>query len=64
MCCPAPPRRLARRGFDRLPCLVDLLGWDLIGKWARERFMGLALGTTFLGTRQKCLYETIQSYYF
>jgi hypothetical protein len=60
----APPRKLARRGLGRLPCLVDSLGGGLVvrpasqtysaGSWSvnePERFMGLALGTTFLGTR-------------
>jgi hypothetical protein len=50
------------QGLVRLPRLLDLLGGDLVirpasqthsvgtlvGKWARERFMGLALGT-FMG---------------
>jgi hypothetical protein len=57
----APPRRLARRGLgERLASqtcsagtwsfarLADSLGGDLVGKWARERFIGLALGT-FMG---------------
>jgi hypothetical protein len=39
--------------FGHLPRLVDLLGGDLVGKWARERFMGLPLGTHFLGIRQQ-----------
>jgi hypothetical protein len=47
----APPRKLARWGFGRSPRPTDLLSGDLVGKWARVRFMGLALGTPFLGTR-------------
>jgi hypothetical protein len=39
-------------GLGHSPCLADLLSEDLVGKWARERFMGLALGTPFLCTRQ------------
>jgi hypothetical protein len=39
------PCRSTRWGLDRSPRLTDLLDGDLVGKWARERFMGLALGT-------------------
>jgi hypothetical protein len=46
----APPRRLAQWGLGRSPYFADLLGEDLVGKWAREMFMGLVLGTPFLGT--------------
>jgi hypothetical protein len=48
---PALPRGLAPWGHGRLPHLADLFGGDLVGKWDRERFMGLALGTLFLGTQ-------------
>jgi hypothetical protein len=41
------PCRSARRGLGRSPRVADLLDRDLVGKWARERFMGLALGTPF-----------------
>jgi hypothetical protein len=44
----APSRRLTRRGLGRSSRLADLLGGDLVGKWAGERLMGLALGTPFL----------------
>jgi hypothetical protein len=65
----APPHRLARRGLGHSPRLVGLLsadlvvrpasqtcsrgGGELVGKWAKERFMGLTLGTPFLGTRHQ-----------
>jgi hypothetical protein len=45
-----PPRRLARQELGRSTRLVGLLG----GR-ARKRFMGLAMGTLFLGTRQQPL---------
>jgi hypothetical protein len=48
----ASPPRLAQCGHDCLHCLADLLSGDLIDSWARERFLALALGTPFLGTRQ------------
>jgi hypothetical protein len=69
----ALPHRIARRGLDpssrrldwwglgRSPHLADLLGEDLVGKWSRERFMGLALGTPFLGTRQAHLESLLLS---
>jgi hypothetical protein len=47
--------RIVRRGHGRSPRLIDLLGGDLVSKCARERFMGLALGTPFLGTRHQPL---------
>jgi hypothetical protein len=47
----ALPRRLVQRGLGRSPHLADLLDGDLVGKWAKERFMCLVLGTPFLVTR-------------
>jgi hypothetical protein len=48
-------------GLGHSPHLADLLGEDLVGKWAKERFMGLALGTPFLGTRQAHLESLLLS---
>jgi hypothetical protein len=42
------PHRFSPQGLGRSPCRVDFLD-----KWARERFMGLTLGTPFLGTQQQ-----------
>jgi hypothetical protein len=42
----APPRGLARRRLSRSPCLAGLHSGQ-----ARKRFMGLDMGTEFLGTR-------------
>jgi hypothetical protein len=55
------PRRLAWWGLGRSPRLADLLDEDLVGKWVRERFMGLALGTPFRGTRQAHLESSLLS---
>jgi hypothetical protein len=41
-----PSHRLSRWGLGRSSRRADLFD-----KWARERFMGLALGIPFLGTR-------------
>lgn len=48
-------------GLGHSPRLADLLNEDLVGKWARERFMGLALGTPFLGTQQAHLESSLLS---
>jgi hypothetical protein len=48
------PRRLARRGHGRSSRHADLLGEELVSKWAKERIMGPALGTSFLSIRQTC----------
>jgi hypothetical protein len=45
-----PSHGLARRGLGHTPRLADLLARHLVSKWARGRFMGLALGTRQLHT--------------
>lgn len=42
------PHRFSTQGLGRSSCHADLLD-----KWAREKFMGLTLGTPFVGTRQR-----------
>jgi hypothetical protein len=49
-----PPHKLARQELGLSPCLADLLDRDVVDKWAREMFLGLALGTPFLDTRHIC----------
>jgi hypothetical protein len=55
----APPHRLARWRLGRAPGLVGFLD-----EWARKRFMGLVVGTPFLGTRHYVTHNMINRVIF